>query len=79
MYSDRGSQRLANEVNYQEEVDPMGSPQAMNDEIVNTQGENIPFNFGAARFLSNAGGPIPLRENTQEGIRERATLGGVVD
>jgi hypothetical protein len=75
----RGANRLANEVNYVEEVDPMGSPQAMNDQIVNTQGENIPFNFGAARFISNAGGPIPLRENTQEGIRERATLGGVVD
>ena len=75
----KGSQRLANEVNYQEEVDPMGSPQAMNDEIVNTQGENIPFNFGAARFLSNAGGPVPLRENTQEGIRDRATLGGRID
>ena len=77
--SDRGSQRLANEVNYQEEVDPMGSPQAMNDEIVNTQGENVPFNFGAARFLSNAGGPVPLRENTQEGIRDRATQGGRID
>jgi len=75
----RGAERLANEVNYVEEVDPMGSPQAMNDQIVSTQGENIPFNFGAANFLSNAGGPIPLRENTQQGIRDRATLGGRVE
>jgi hypothetical protein len=79
----RGAEGLKETVNYQEaQEDPMSSPQAMNDEIVNTQGENVPFNFGAARFLSNAGGPVPLRENTQEGvqgIRNRATLGGVVE
>ena len=68
---------LAAEVNYQE--DSMSSPQAMNDEIVNTQGEGITFNFGAARFISNTGGPIPLRENTAQGIFDRATQGGVVD
>ena len=76
----RGAEGLKETVNYQEaQEDSMSSPQAMNDEIVSTQGENVPFNFGAARFLSNAGGPVPLRENTQEGIRERATQGGVVE
>jgi hypothetical protein len=76
----RGAEGLKETVNYQEtQEDPMSSPQAMNNEIVNTQGENVPFNFGAARFLSNAGGPVPLRENTAEGIRERATQGGIVE
>ena len=76
----RGAEGLKETVNYQEaQEDPMSSPQAMNDEIVNTQGENVPFNFGAARFLSNAGGPVPLRENTQEGILERSTQGGIVE
>ncbi len=68
---------LAAEVNYQE--DPMSSPQAMNDEIVNTQGEGITFNFGAANFISNAGCPIPLRENTAQGIFDRGTQGGRID
>ena len=67
----------ASEVNYQE--DPMSSPQAMNDEIVNTQGEGITFNFGAANFISNAGGPIPLRENTAQGVFDRSTKGGGID
>ena len=57
----------------------MSSPQAMNDEIVNTQGEGVTFNFGAANFISNAGGPIPLRENTQQGIFDRAIQGGRID
>jgi len=76
----RGAEGLKETVNYQEtQEDPISSPQAMNDEIVNTQGENVPFNFGAARFLSNAGGPVPLRENTQQGIFDRAIQGGRID
>ena len=76
----RGAEGLKETVNYQEaQEDPMSSPQAMNDEIVNTQGENIPFNFGAARFLSRTGGPVPLRENTGEGIFNRSIKGGVVE
>jgi len=76
----RGAEGLKETVNYQEaQEDPMSSPQAMNDEIVNTQGEGVPFNFGAARFLSRTGGPVPLRENTQEGILKRTTQGGVVE
>ena len=76
----RGAEGLKETVNYQEaQEDPMSSPQAMNDEIVNTQGEGVTFNFGAANFISNAGGPIPLRENTQQGIFDRAIQGGRID
>ena len=76
----RGAEGLKETVNYQEaQEDPMSSPQAMNDEIVNTQGEGITFNFGAANFISNAGGPIPLRENTAQGIFDRSTQGGRID
>jgi len=76
----RGAEGLKETVNYQEaQEDAMSSPQAMNDEIVNTQGEGITFNFGAANFISNAGGPIPLRENTQQGIFDRAIQGGRID
>ncbi len=76
----RGAEGLKETVNYLEtQEDPMSSPQAMNDEIVNTQGEGITFNFGAANFISNAGGPIPLRENTAQGIFDRATQGGRID
>ena len=76
--SNRGSQRLANEVNYVEEPEENIVEQTMEIANADAMANNMPsFIFNNQEYQT--GSMIPLRANTQGGIRERATEGGLIN
>jgi len=77
--SNRGSQRLANEVNYVEApAEENIIAQTMESANADAMERGLPsFIFNNQEF--ETGTMIPIRANTQEGMRDRSVEGGLID